>query len=134
MRSRVLGAIAVLLAAGGALFHIQRLNTALELERRRVYVLADALEVLQAVTRQGGVFEPGVLPASRLVYARDVTRPEALTDLPPGFKAFAYSLDLDEQTRREYDRKYRGDELLEYGPRIVVDKRGRVVSIDWSKP
>src|SRR3712207_6769568 len=130
MRTKVLATLAVLLMAGGAIY-IQQLRTALDMERKRVYALADALEVLQSVNRKGGVFELSALPSSRLVHAQEVTRPETHTDLPRGFRSFVYMLDLDEQTRREYDRKYRGPELLEYGPFVVVDKQGRVVSIEW---
>lgn len=134
MRARVLGAVAGLLAAGGALFHIHQLNTALEAERKRVYALADALEVLQAANRKGGAFELSVLPGSRVIAAQEVTRPEALARYPPGSRLFVFYLHMDEQTQREYDRKYRGHELLEQGPSVVVNKEGRVVSIEWSKP
>jgi hypothetical protein len=131
MRTRwVLGAVALLFAAG-ALLYIHRLRTLLEQERQRVYVLADALEVLQTATRKGGVFELDSLPRSRVITANDVTRPGSLGQYPPGTRLYMYDLTMDEQTRREYDRKYRTPALLDYGPSVLVDKQGRIFAIEW---
>ena len=131
MRTRwVLGAVALLFAAG-ALLYIHRLRTLLEQERQRVYILADALEVLQSATRKGGVFEPDALPRSRVRYAKDVTQPGSLSEYPPGTRLYMYDLTLDAQTRREYDRKYRSPAVLDSGPSVLVDKQGRIFAIEW---
>ncbi len=125
-----LGAVALLLATG-ALLYIHRLRTELKQERERVYVLADALEVLQTATRKGGIFELDSLPRSRVVSANDVTRPGSLGQYPPGTRLYMYDLTMDAQTRREYDRKYRTPAVLRFGPSVLVDKQGRIFAIEW---
>lgn len=125
---------AVLLYVGWSSYWIHQLKKDLEQEKTRLYKLADGFELLQSVNKNGCAFDVNALPKPRLLYVEEVTRPEALSALPRGARLFLYSLTLDDKKKEEFDRKYRGESLLSHEPSIIVDRQGRVLSLDWSKP
>jgi hypothetical protein len=123
---------AVLLYVGWSSYSMHRLRGELEEEKRRIYKLADGFELLLSVSKNDCAFDADVLPRSRLLHLEEVSRSEAMVALPRGARLFLYSLDLDD--RKKEDRKYRGDGILQHEPSIVTDERGRVLSLEWSKP
>jgi len=130
----VVGVAVGLLYVSWSAYRVHQLQGDLEKEKTRLYKLADGLELLQSVSKNDCSFSEQSLPKSRLLYVEEVKRPEALAALPRGSRLFLYSLSMDETKREEYDRKYRGESLLQYEPSVIVDKQGRVVSLEWSKP
>ena len=130
----IAGLAAMLLYVSWSSYRIHQLKGDLEQEKMRFYKLADGFEFLQSVNKNGCTFDVNALPKSRLLYVEEVTRPEALSALPRGSRLFLYSLTLDDKKKEEFDREYRGESFLSYEPSIIVDRQGRVLSLDWGKP
>ncbi|WP_257450544.1 hypothetical protein [Archangium lipolyticum] len=134
MTKVIAGLAAVLLYVGWSSYRIHQLSGDLEKEKTRFYKLADGFELLQSVSKNDCSFDVSALPKSRLLYVEEVKEPESLSALPRGARLFLYSLTLDDKKKEEFDKKYRGEGLLRYEPSILVDKQGRVLSLEWSKP
>jgi len=104
-------------------------------EKDRVYALADTLEViLNSTTNHDCKFDLSQLPASRLIFADEVTDQEALSIYPFGSRYFIYALHIDANRRRVLDEKYRGSVTTRQGIDIVTQKNGRLFTIGRSKP
>ncbi|WP_395851711.1 hypothetical protein [Cystobacter fuscus] len=133
MTKVIAGLAAVLLYVVWSSYRIHQLSGELEKEKTRFYKLADGFELLQSISRSDCSFDVSALPKSRLLYVEEVKEPEALSSLPQGARLFLYSLTLDDKKKEEFDKKYQ-EGLLRYEPSILVDKQGRVLSLEWSKP
>ena len=119
-----------------SIFVINSYRQQLQLEKQRVYNIAENFEIYKELQKTtNGKLELSLLANdTRNIKITEVTNKEALTELKPGQKLYSMFYDDRNVTRKQHLDKYFSKLVLNNYFYIITSADGKVIEMFWDKP